>query len=478
MERWDGRRWRASRVANAHSVQIDALSCTSVSSCFAVGALDTEVLCSSSCEPYTVSTLQAEHWDGMRWSRQRTPNPNPNPDAGVTLTSVSCPSDTACVAVGPYANTDGIPVGLAERWDGANWAEQSVPNPNGETDNEQATFNAVSCVPRQACIAVGSSEAAVDVGFALAEDFDGAGWTVQATVPSLDPFPGDARHYLSSALDGVSCSSVKSCMAVGTTDSNGQGTTLAERWNGVTWTLEKTPIPPRAAADSGAQLYGISCSSATACTAVGYYYDRNADDFLLAERWDGRQWSYQRTPRARGADASSGGVSCPLTTFCMLVEGPRTERWDGTRWTIVPTPARTQLAGVSCTSRTQCVAVGRIPTRGSSAPPSLLEVWNGHAWHIQTVPTPVATTDAFLTAISCPSRTACTAVGAVTVGNSNNQRQHDLAERWDGKRWTILATPASDLLVSGLSCTSSVDCVAVGSGGQPGVDGFGAIADG
>ena len=317
-----------------------------------VGALDTEVLCSSSCEPYTVSTLQAEHWDGMRWSRQRTPNPNPNPDAGVTLTSVSCPSDTACVAVGPYANTDGIPVGLAERWDGANWAEQSVPNPNGETDNEQATFNAVSCVPRQACIAVGSSEAAVDVGFALAEDFDGAGWTGRATVPSLDPFPDVAPPLsLRSALDGVSCSSVGHAWQWGPrTPMAGNNAGRALEWRDMD--LEKTPIPPRAAADSGAQAYGISCSSATASRPWGT--TTPATQTISFQPSDGIAANVRSSEHTRtGSRRIERRRSCPLTTFSMLVEGPQTERWDGTGGRSMPTQAHTQLAGMSCTSRTQ-----------------------------------------------------------------------------------------------------------------------------
>ena len=42
--------------------------------------------------------------------------------------------------------------------------------------------------------------------------------------------------------------------------------TLAEVWDGSTWTVQSTPNPTGATSGS---LYGVSCTSATACTAVG-----------------------------------------------------------------------------------------------------------------------------------------------------------------------------------------------------------------
>ena len=61
---------------------------------------------------------------------------------------------------------------------------------------------------------------------------------------------------------------------------------LAEQWNGTTWTPQTMPLP------SGYDfvLNGVSCSSATACTAVGSYTS-SAQLVGLTERWNGTTWA-------------------------------------------------------------------------------------------------------------------------------------------------------------------------------------------
>jgi hypothetical protein len=46
-------------------------------------------------------------------------------------------------------------------------------------------------------------------------------------------------------------------------------------------------------------LYGVSCTSATACTAVGYYTNSGGTDVTLAEGWNGTSWAIQVTPSSR-----------------------------------------------------------------------------------------------------------------------------------------------------------------------------------
>ena len=84
-------------------------------------------------------------------------------------------------------------------------------------------------------------------------------------------------------LEGVSCSSAKACTAVGTYGDGARESTLAERWNGTKWALQTTPNP----SDAGAShLKGVSCSSATACTAVGPYVKKKSGaELTLAERY-------------------------------------------------------------------------------------------------------------------------------------------------------------------------------------------------
>jgi hypothetical protein len=118
----------------------------------------------------------------------------------------------------------------------------------------------------------------------LAENWNGTTWTLQST-----PTPSGAT---SSGLSGVSCTSASACTSVGWYGvSPGAYETLAETWNGTTWAIQSTPN--RTAATSS-YLFGVSCTSASACTATGY--DLSPSYKALAERWNGTTWTLQSTP--------------------------------------------------------------------------------------------------------------------------------------------------------------------------------------
>jgi hypothetical protein len=68
--------------------------------------------------------------------------------------------------------------------------------------------------------------------------------------------------------------------------------TLAESWNGTSWTLLHTPGP----GSFGNELLGVSCAAATACMAVGDFIG-NGNGMTLAEAWNGTSWSVIKTPR-------------------------------------------------------------------------------------------------------------------------------------------------------------------------------------
>ncbi len=64
---------------------------------------------------------------------------------------------------------------------------------------------------------------------------------------------------------GVSCTSATSCTAAGSSDSPAGFGPLAESWNGAAWSVSGARGP---AVGTGA-FDAISCTSATTCTAVG-----------------------------------------------------------------------------------------------------------------------------------------------------------------------------------------------------------------
>lgn len=86
-------------------------------------------------------------------------------------------------------------------------------------------------------------------------------------------------------LGSVSCTAADACTAVGgdgpLIGGSGQflGTSLAARWNGSTWSIEKTPD---LVGSIGDLLIGVSCVSARECIAVGTAYFADEADSLGA----------------------------------------------------------------------------------------------------------------------------------------------------------------------------------------------------
>ena len=92
----------------------------------------------------------------------------------------------------------------------------------------------------------------------------------------------------------------------------------------------------------------MSCTSATNCMAVGDYTDQAVDaDTTVAEQWNGTTWTVLTTP-SPATFSTLGSVSCPSAGHCIAVGGssatatgavsPLTEVWNGTTWTAVTAP--------------------------------------------------------------------------------------------------------------------------------------------
>jgi hypothetical protein len=264
-----------------------------------------------------------------------------------------------------------------------------------------------------------------------------------------------------STLLAVSCSSPRACTAVGDIDTGaGSSAAMAQRWNGISWTLQSGATPAGA---QDAKLTGVACPRANFCVAVG-----STATGSLVERWNGRFWRTQPSPAG-----TLSAVSCTGPRACMAV-GSLALRWNGRSWTIEPTPAppgtqSSSLSGVSCTAASVCTAVG---SKLTSALPfgiasTLAERWNGHAWRIQPTPNPGGAQDALLAGVSCPTGRACSAVGSST---SNAGGGASLAEGWRNLVWAIQSTPsppagpgAVENPLNAVSCTARRACTAVGN---------------
>jgi hypothetical protein len=269
-----------------------------------------------------------------------------------------------------------------------------------------------------------------------------AAWTVLPSPTGL----GDSR------LVGVSCGSQSSCIAVGSAD----GGALAERWDGTAWTVTPLPTPAEA---TGSILRAVSCTGPTFCTAVGAYTNANPGLTVLIEMWDGTSWAIVGTPSS--GDNGLAAVSCSSATACLAVgggvSGGLAEVWNGVAWMLTPAPP--VAWSVSCVSASDCTAVGwGTATR-----------WDGADWVALPTPAtpPILPSQPLLLGISCTSASDCVAVGANGFGGTSGFRMiSSTTERWNGSTWTADALPSAPYWVAlaAVSCSSPNACLAVGVG--------------
>ena len=289
------------------------------------------------------------------------------------------------------------------------------------------------------------------------------GWSIQHAP--------NAEGSQDSFLYGVSCSSKRACTAIGVSDSR---EALTERWNGTEWSIQQIPTPP----GQINELNGVSCPTKRACTAVG---SNDIVKFVtVAERWNGRKWSIQHTPNpAHSQAAILNGVSCTSERACIAV-GRYTkantsvtlaERWNGHNWKIQHTPnphtnnGGSSLNAVACASKNDCTAVGNYH-KPSNHNVTLAERWNGHNWKIE--PTRSLVGFSQLNGVACTSASTCTAVGVHDHKKNGRNATGDktLAESWNGHKWKIEATPnptgAHGSTLLGIACAFARACTAVG----------------
>ena len=329
--------------SGAIASDLSDVSCTSASACTAVGSDESSG---------SVFSTFAERWNGTSWTVENTPSPTVS-----NLNGVACISPADCIAVGDVLSGVGInTLTLAERWNGTSWTTMTTPTPKAGT---RSFLIDVSCRSATLCEAVGSYYKKSGAQLPLAEKWNGASWKIQAT-----PQPSGTT---STQLNGVACTSGSSCTAVGDYVS-GSTEMLAERWDGTSWAIQSTPNP---SGGSDSFLGGVSCTAATACTATGDYFN-GTGQVSLAERWNGTSWTAQATPNRVGAtNTGLVGVSCPSASECVAVgaatQGHLTktdaEKWAGSAWKLQDPgiPAGSQesaLVSVSCPATADCTAVG------------------------------------------------------------------------------------------------------------------------
>ena len=321
--------------AGTAGAELTSVSCTASGFCAAATETGDQSDTVASGDPSVLVRQKA----GGPWTAP------PNAGSGF-LPSVSCTSSSFCLALGSPAG--------AERWDGHQWSELSAPDPF-DPDTDTGLLS-VSCVSPTFCLAVGSPKQGN--GTALAATWNGASWTTLT--------PARPAGSAGTALAGVSCASTTSCVAAGyyVATPGAFPRMLTEVWNGTSWKIGSPNL--RVNTDNPLHI-SVSCASATACMVTWGSFGE-----ALSRWWNGSKWTAPAFvgPKPRSQVTSIFGVSCTSKTACTAAgsftyssgSGPLVQNWNGTKWTVTAAPNPVGGIGafnaVSCTSATVCTAVG------------------------------------------------------------------------------------------------------------------------
>ena len=306
------------------------------------------------------------------------------PGVGQGLYGVTAISASDAWAVGDvYNQALGDQQTLTQHWDGTRW--RTVPSPS--VRNAYNHLTGVSGTSSSDIWAVGYTiDDRTYAWQALILHWDGSRWSIAR---------GAALGTSYNALTRVVAVAPNDVWAVGYNGTSINFHTLAEHWDGFSWTAVTTPAPGTYDA-----LYGITATSANDVWATGYYKEGSFTYESLTLHWNGTSWIKIESPNTTEYNWFNG-VTAPAANDVWAVgyeyeDGgsaiahPLIQHWDGTAWSVVDNPQvpdghYTNLADAAWISSTDVVAVGTSTDTHENYDP-LIEQWDGNAWTLAVVP--------------------------------------------------------------------------------------------
>jgi hypothetical protein len=259
-ENWNGHYWREMPSPKGG---VYGVSCGSRSWCAVV-------------DGGVVRTWNGSTW--KLWSKQTSECGGAPGPCG--LAQVACGSATNCVGVGTMTvSQEPVQNAVSVQWNGRSWSRGGPPaygNPAG--------MNAVSCAG-SFCMATGGAFTEVDNGgTAVGDSYQAVGQNWTDVAPDLGTICSPGGIGFCYWASTVACASSSSCMTLGEQGLGGMW------WNGTAWQSERT-----ISARHGSGLQAISCAGSD-CMAVGYQTISGIRQ-TLAEVWNGTSWSIISTPK-------------------------------------------------------------------------------------------------------------------------------------------------------------------------------------
>jgi hypothetical protein len=303
--------------------------------------------------------------------------------SGGTLTGVSCPTTTFCMAV----DTDGD----AATFNGTSWTSFTPVAGSGNS------FYGVSCASPTFCAVVGTDSTRPDYASDLAIIYDDGSWSANGS-PSVG---------LGETMTGISCArNTQFCEATGYYSNGPDEDTVIETYNGSSWTTSSGP----GGYGSGSSLPAVACASSKFCVFGGSIVNREDQGDWLSISYHGHDSGGQITnspaiglsggletaacagtscvvagngyyvfavhkktftgPSAPDGLSSITALSCPTGASCWAVDaqGNALEESSGVWTAPVTIDSHARPVALSCSVTTFCVAVdnGNAFTMGSA----------------------------------------------------------------------------------------------------------------
>lgn len=297
-----------------------------------------------------------------------------------------------------------------------------IPSPNGGTrDNELLGLAAVSASD---IWSVGFFNTGPYAGSlrTLAEHWDGTSWSI---VSSPNPAANTGDY---DALQGVAALSASNVWAVGYSGcvSCYGDQSLIEHWNGTSWSIVSNPNP-----NTSQDLYGVAAVSANDIWAVGKYGFTPYG--ALIEHWNGTQWSTVANPGTQALHA----VTALAGNNVWAVGDSEILHWDGASWSVEASPSGAYLRAVAAVSASDIWAVGyaEVPSGEGYTYRPVIQHWDGSSWTVSYSAFPAFPNNDTLTlaGVAALSATSVWAVGGY-AGSS-------FVEQWNGTQWTAVSNP-------------------------------------
>lgn len=312
---------------------------------------------------------------------------------GGGFTSLSCISDTFCIAAGGGANeADALGTtgsGVTVSWDGASWSNPSVYYPAPAAGPIVAPMvPSIACTGGPFCVIVDGS-GHVSTG-------DGTNWSAPAQLNPGPPMPANPTDpgpgHPGARGATVSCPASNLCVAV---DNTGHAYTFHDG----SWLATQSFGATAGGASPNVSLYqagrvGLACPTTSSCTAV-------VGTSVLD--WNGNGWTEEPAPWTTSLTATTSGtaIACPTSDLCAIVNGTGLSvRTAGKGWSpVVTIDPQGGLDSITCPTTSFCLA--------ADAHGSVLQ-WNGGSWSAPSKVIPASTEyTGDPTTVSCPNDRFC-----------------------------------------------------------------------